>query len=168
MKKLSTHILTIYCIALVIVSALLIAASPYQTGESPAPVDPLDTVYGAILTLLSGVIAWMFIQLRNLKEQAAATIKALTPDAWEWVVLELSPILVRAICQAVPQQEAQNILIAFQTGLWRELSNRGITIPINTQMGVARLIEEAVQQFYEDLNARRASEMKVIHRAPNP
>lgn len=44
MKKLSTRILTIYCVALVIGSALLIAASPYQTGEPPAPVDPTPVV----------------------------------------------------------------------------------------------------------------------------
>lgn len=56
MKKLSTRVLTIYCIALVVGSALLIAAAPLQ-DETPAPPEFVAAPITAALVVAATAFA---------------------------------------------------------------------------------------------------------------
>lgn len=131
--------------------ALVIAASPYQTGETGAQLDPYDAILGGIIGALGAGLAWLWNELRKLKAQAIAQVRLFMPDAWEWVLDDLAPILVRAVCQALPQTQAENIIIGFQLGFWRELEIRGIVVPAKKRQEVAALFQETVAQFYREL-----------------
>jgi len=133
---------------------LLIAAAPFQDappGENAPPVSIIDSIVGVVVLALGGFVAWLVAQVRALKKQAIDTIRAVTPDNWEWVVEQQAYIFVRAAYQQFPLSETTKMLKYAQDGIYAMLAKNGILIDQAARDKIRAIIDSACADFYLEL-----------------
>lgn len=151
MKSHVMKLTTLLILLVPILALAVIAASPLQTGEPPAPVSLVDQIVGVIILALGSAVAWLVQQVRTLKKQAVAAVEEKTPEQWHWLWAALATTFVKAAAQILKEADGPVRLAYAESMMYAAFEQYGFVVDDVRKKQIRAIVEAAYYDLKNEI-----------------